>query len=82
MPLSIYPKELETYVRAKILNTDVFSSLIARTWKQPRCPSAGEWMHKGWYHQTMEKDSILEKTISRYPATKKKNHGGMLTAYD
>ena len=56
-------------------------SLIARTWKQPRCPSAGEWMHKGWYHQTMENDSILEKTISRYPTTKK-NHGGMLTAYD
>ena len=23
--------------------------IIARTWKQPRCPSAGEWIRKLWY---------------------------------
>ena len=23
--------------------------IIARTWKQPRCPSADEWMRKLWY---------------------------------
>ena len=22
---------------------------IARTWKQPRCPSADEWIRKQWY---------------------------------
>ena len=22
---------------------------IARTWKQPRCPSTGEWIKKLWY---------------------------------
>ena len=22
---------------------------IARTWKQPRCPSADEWIRKVWY---------------------------------
>ena len=22
---------------------------IARTWKQPRCPSADEWIKKLWY---------------------------------
>ena len=28
--------------------------IIARTWKQPRCPSADEWMRKLWYIYTME----------------------------
>ena len=23
--------------------------IIARTWKQPRCPSADEWIRKRWY---------------------------------
>ena len=27
---------------------------VARTWKQPRCPSADEWMRKLWYIYTME----------------------------
>ena len=26
----------------------------ARTWKQPRCPSADEWTRKLWYIYTME----------------------------
>ena len=27
---------------------------IARTWRQPRCPSADEWIRKLWYIYTME----------------------------
>ena len=27
--------------------------IIARTWKQPRCPSADEWIRKLWYIHTM-----------------------------
>jgi len=27
---------------------------IARTWKQPRCPSADKWIRKLWYIHTME----------------------------
>ena len=27
--------------------------IIARTWKQPRCPSADEWIKKLWYMYTM-----------------------------
>ena len=27
---------------------------ITRTWKQPRCPSADEWIRKLWYTHTME----------------------------
>ncbi|KAL6087050.1 hypothetical protein STEG23_005008, partial [Scotinomys teguina] len=28
--------------------------VIARTWKQPRCPSTEEWIRKMWYIYTME----------------------------
>ena len=27
---------------------------IARTWKQPKCPSTDEWIKKMWYICTME----------------------------
>jgi hypothetical protein len=28
--------------------------IIARSWKEPRCPSTEEWIHKMWYICTME----------------------------
>ena len=34
---------------------------IARTWKQPRCPSADEWIRKLWYIYTMEYSSAIKK---------------------
>ena len=34
---------------------------IARTWKQPRCPSADEWIRKLWYIHTMEYYSAIKK---------------------
>ena len=34
--------------------------IIARTWKQPRCPSADEWIRKLWYIYTMEYYSAIE----------------------
>jgi len=34
---------------------------IARTWKQPRCPSANEWIRKLWYIYTMEYYSAIKK---------------------
>ena len=34
---------------------------IARTWKQPRCPLAGEWIRKLWYIYTMEYYSAMKK---------------------
>ena len=33
----------------------------ARTWKQPRCPSADEWIRKLWYIYTMEYYSTIKK---------------------
>ena len=35
--------------------------IIARTWKQPRCPSADEWIRKLWYIYTMEYYSVIKK---------------------
>ena len=35
--------------------------IIARTWKQPRCPSADEWIRKLWYIYKMEYYSAIKK---------------------
>ena len=45
--------------------------IIARTWKQPRCPSADKWIRKLWYIYTMEyysaiKNNIFESVLMRW----------------
>ena len=45
--------------------------IIARTWKQPRCPSAEEWIRKLWYIYTTEyysatKKNTLEPVLMRW----------------
>ena len=34
---------------------------IARTWKQPKCPSTEEWIKKMWYTHTMEYYSAIKR---------------------
>ena len=34
---------------------------IARSWKQPKCPSTDEWIKKLWYIYTMEYYSSIKK---------------------
>ena len=34
---------------------------IARTWKQPRCPSADKWIRKPWYIYIIEYYSAMKK---------------------
>ena len=34
---------------------------IARTWKQPKCPSTDEWIKKMWHIYTMECYSAIKK---------------------
>ena len=34
---------------------------IARTWKQPRCPSTDKWIKKLWYIYTMEYYSAIKR---------------------
>ena len=35
--------------------------IIARSWKEPRCPSIEEWIQKIWYIYTMEYYSAIKK---------------------
>ena len=34
---------------------------IAKTWKQPKCPSIDDWIRKMWYTYTMEYLSAIKK---------------------
>ena len=34
---------------------------IAKTWKQPKCPSTEEWIQKMWYIYTMGYYSAIKK---------------------
>ena len=35
--------------------------IIAKTWKQHKCPSTEEWIKKMWYIYTMEYYSAIKK---------------------
>ena len=50
----IYTNELKTYVHTETY-TGIFTDslfIIAQTWKQQKCPSAGKWMSTLGYVQT------------------------------
>ena len=53
----------ETRIERKTCTAIFIAALftIARTWKQPGCPSACEWMRKLWYIYTMEYYSAIKK---------------------
>ena len=34
---------------------------IARSWKQPKCPSTEEWIKKTWYIYTMKHYTAIKK---------------------
>ena len=54
--LGLYPKNPKTPIQ-KNLCTPMFIAApftIAKCWKQPKCPSANEWIKKLWYIYTME----------------------------
>ena len=59
--LGIHTKEtrIESDVCTPMFIAALFT--IARTWKQPRCPSADEWIRKLWYIYTMEYYSAIKK---------------------
>ena len=69
--LGIHTKETRT---ERDTCTPVFIAalfIIARTWKQPRCPSADEWIRKLWYIYTMEyysaiKNNTFESVLMRW----------------
>ena len=53
--LGIYPKDAQLY--HKDMCSPMFTAalfVIARTWKQPKCPLTEDWIKKMWYIYIME----------------------------
>ena len=52
--LGIYPEKTITQKGTCTLMFIAALFTIARSWKQPKCPSTDEWIKKLWYIHTME----------------------------
>jgi hypothetical protein len=60
--LAIYPEDVPT-CKKDTCSTIFIAALfiIARSWKESRCPSTEEWIQKLWYIYTMEYYSAIKK---------------------
>ena len=70
-PLGIHTKEarIERDTCTPVFIGTLFTTAMA--WKQPRCPSADEWVRKLWYIYLMEyysaiKKNAVESVLMRY----------------
>ena len=68
MPYDIAIPLLGIHTEETIIERDTCTPMFiatlftrARTWKQPRCPSADEWIRKLWYIYKMEYYSVRKK---------------------
>jgi hypothetical protein len=60
--LGLYPKDALLYHRDTCSTMFIAALFImARNWKQPRCPYTEEWKKKMWYIYTMEYYSAIKK---------------------
>ena len=59
--LGIYPEK--TIIQKDTCTPMSIAALftIARSWKQPKCPSIDEWIKKMWYIYTMEYYSAIKR---------------------
>ena len=64
--LGIYPEK--TIIQKETCTTMFIAALftIARTWKQPKCPTTDEWIKKMWHIYTMEYYSAIKETKLSY----------------
>jgi hypothetical protein len=64
--LEIYPKDALPCHRGKCSSMFIVAlSVIARSWKKPRCPLTEEWIQKMWFIYTMEYYSAIKKLVPR-----------------
>ncbi|KAF0881684.1 LORF2 protein, partial [Crocuta crocuta] len=54
--LGIYPRDTEMLMHRSTCTPMFIAALstIAKTWKEPKCPSPDEWIKKMWFIYTME----------------------------
>ena len=59
--LGIYPEKskIQKHTYTPIFTATLFT--IARSWKQPKCPSTNEWIKKMWYIYTMVYYSAIKR---------------------
>ena len=58
--LGICPRDAPTYNKDTCTTMFIPAPfIIARSWKEPRCPSVDEWIQKWWYIYTMEYYSAI-----------------------
>jgi hypothetical protein len=63
--LGIHPKDAPTYNKDTCSTVFIVALfIIARSWKEPRCPSTEEWILKMWYIYTMEYYSAIKTMTS------------------
>ena len=59
--LGIYPEKTNIEKDTCIPLFTVALFTIARTWKQPRCPSTDKWIKKLWYIYTVEYYLVIKR---------------------
>ena len=66
--LGLYPKNSETLIQMNLYTSIYIAAqfTIAKCLKQPKCPSANEWIKKLWYIYTMEYYTAARKNF--YPS--------------
>ena len=65
--LGIYPKKCSNIKQDKCFTMLIVALfIIARSWKELRCPSTEKWIQKMWYIYTMEYSAIKNNEFMKF----------------
>ena len=68
--MGIYPEKTTTQKDTRTLMFTAALFAVAKTWKQPKCPSTEERIKNMWYTHTIEYYSAIKrKEITAFAAT-------------